>query len=53
MMDDPTDRLTTGFHSNGDGDYADVLTSVVSLLESARRASARAVNAVITARTPQ
>ncbi|MBM4353310.1 MAG: DUF1016 domain-containing protein, partial [Deltaproteobacteria bacterium] len=32
-----------------EGGYVDVLASVVSLLESARRASARAVNAVMTA----
>ncbi len=48
MTDDSSGELTMRVQSNGDGRYVDVLTSVVSLLESARRASARAVNAVIT-----
>jgi predicted nuclease of restriction endonuclease-like (RecB) superfamily len=49
VTDDPTRKLTTEVQGSGDGGYTDVLTSVVSLLESARQASARAVNAVITA----
>jgi hypothetical protein len=39
----------TGGKGNDVVGYDDVLASVVSLLESARRASARAVNAVMTA----
>jgi len=49
VTNDSKGKLTTGGQSDGVVGYDDVLASVVSLLESARRASARAINTVMTA----
>jgi pyridoxine/pyridoxamine 5'-phosphate oxidase len=45
----PKKKRTKTEITTRDDHYSDVLASMVDLLESARRASARAVNAVMTA----